>query len=318
MNEVPADPPCAESSVRVHALAYDLTGRPRKKSEAFPSTAHSRRWLLRAKRFFAELLKDRHCCSSRIDWLKVAALWILARTSPVRIPAMRTRILFRQLAQPVTLRMGTSDILVAREIFCNSEYAGVLACDMGERPTIIDLGSNIGLAVLYFHSLMKAALVLAVEPDETNMRLLEGNCTHIAALNQLKTKLAFVSRENGKAGIDRTRGEWGFRKIDHPANSGEEITCVSMSALIEEFDLGIIDLLKCDVEGAEREIFASCSPWIGQVRNLLVEVHPPYSLKELYADLKSAGWSHEILEEQKTAGNSLCLLKQMDRQLAEG
>lgn len=50
-----------------------------------------------------------------------------------------------------------------------------------------------------------------------------------------------------------------------------------------------IDLLKCDIEGAERELFGACEPWIQRVRNLLVEVHGAYNGRALLEDLRRNG-----------------------------
>jgi hypothetical protein len=52
---------------------------------------------------------------------------------------------------------------------------------------------------------------------------------------------------------------------------------------------GQIDLLKCDIEGAEEELFDECAPWIGRVRYMAVEVHEPYTRQKLVTALKSAG-----------------------------
>ena len=40
-----------------------------------------------------------------------------------------------------------------------------------------------------------------------------------------------------------------------------------------EYMLDGIDLLKIDIEGAEREVFEDTSAWIGRVRSLIVELH---------------------------------------------
>jgi hypothetical protein len=34
-----------------------------------------------------------------------------------------------------------------------------------------------------------------------------------------------------------------------------------------------IDILKLDIEGAEKEVFSNCDKWLGNVRILMIELH---------------------------------------------
>jgi translation initiation factor 2B subunit (eIF-2B alpha/beta/delta family) len=54
-------------------------------------------------------------------------------------------------------------------------------------------------------------------------------------------------------------------------------------------------MLKCDIEGAERLIFADCRSWIQHIGVIVVETHPPYSLQLLQEDLKRCGASHTLV-----------------------
>jgi len=57
-----------------------------------------------------------------------------------------------------------------------------------------------------------------------------------------------------------------------------------------------IDLLKCDIEGSEREVFADCASWISRVRNLIIEVHGDYTPDQFMEDLRRAGGRFELYE----------------------
>ena len=72
---------------------------------------------------------------------------------------------------------------------------------------------------------------------------------------------------------------------------------------------GEVDLLKCDIEGTEKELFAGCAPWIGRVRHLAVETHPPYTPDDLYAALGAAGWEFDVVEEKRYAQSPRLYLK---------
>jgi hypothetical protein len=50
-----------------------------------------------------------------------------------------------------------------------------------------------------------------------------------------------------------------------------------------------IDLLNCDIEGAEAELFGDCSSWIKRVRHMVVELHLPYTTEAFLSALEASG-----------------------------
>jgi Methyltransferase FkbM domain len=77
--------------------------------------------------------------------------------------------------------------------------------------------------------------------------------------------------------------------------SGEvsvDVLTVADISQASEFE-GDIDLLKCDIEVAEKEVFAKCPAWIHRSRNLLIEIHGGYSADGLLRDLGANGASFE-------------------------
>jgi FkbM family methyltransferase len=89
--------------------------------------------------------------------------------------------------------------------------------------------------------------------------------------------------------LNRSLNEYSFRMEEGPDLS-EAIEALTVPQLAEKAGMNcMIDLLKCDVEGAEAEVFAGCADWINRVRYLAVEVHAPYTSGALLAHLKNAG-----------------------------
>jgi hypothetical protein len=72
---------------------------------------------------------------------------------------------------PVTLRIGTSEHRVYRDIFQRHEY--LLAPT--EPKTIVDAGANIGLTSVYFANRWPKARIIAIEPEPSNYALLLKN-----------------------------------------------------------------------------------------------------------------------------------------------
>lgn len=220
------------------------------------------------------------------------------------------RLNLKVLPTPLTLRRTNSDIFVVRDVFESEDYGFVRKMGLPENATILDLGANIGLASLYFASLFPKSNILAVEPDCANCNLLERNCAPLIASGRLNLVRAFVGGADGSAAIDRTDQSWGFKKGGAAATGQESIPCFTVNSLLRQSPMEKIDLLKCDIEGSELELFADCGSWIHLVQNLIIEVHPPYSPEKLYEDLRRASWEFEKCDQQQRGTQySLCVLR---------
>jgi len=215
----------------------------------------------------------------------------------------------RTLQDPVYLRLSNSDFAVFEEIFDRDEYAAIKQWELPADARIIDLGANIGLASVYFAAVVPNASVVAVEPDEQNCSVLRRNCKRLLDDSRLKVFRAFIAAHDGTAGIDREQSSWAFQKVDTIDASHEAVPCVSMEHVLSESRFDRIDLLKCDIEGSERELFANCAPWIGRVQHLVCETHTPYLNTDLYNDLRSAGWNFEIALERQNEVDGIVFLR---------
>lgn len=221
-------------------------------------------------------------------------------------------IQLRGMPHPVYVRRGTTDFLVVAEVFEKRIYHAVEDCSIRPDATILDLGGNIGLASLFFSRILPHSRIVAVEPDAANAELLRRNCSHLIEAGCLQVVQAFAAATDGMAGIDRSGGNWGFRKTDALAD-GESIPCLSVPELMRRFALDEIDLLKCDIEGSERELFAGCGGWIHRVSAIAVETHRPYQLADFYAHLDQAGWNFDIIAQRQRSRTGECLVRRKSR-----
>src|SRR5687768_10523250 len=207
---------------------------------------------------------------SRMDALKSLVLRMSAEkpTWPL-IPRRRSawRLKLRNLDAPVHIRPCPSSHYVLRELFEDQEYEQVRLFDLPPDPTIVDLGGNIGLSVRWFLTRYPAARITVLEPDGANLELLKMNCRDAIAAGQVTPIQAFAAAADGQAEIDRSDLAWGFKKRDPSSNQSpqtELIPCLSMPSLLQTGGIAHVDLLKVDIEGAERELFGDCHPWIGR------------------------------------------------------
>lgn len=170
---------------------------------------------------------------------------------------------------PVHVRLGTSDSSVYRTILLHGEYD----FDLPFTPrTIVDAGANIGVASVYYAHKYPGARIIAVEAEASNYALLSRN---VAPYSNIVAVHAALWNRNGEICLSEpdastgTFGKWGF--ITHEGD-GVHVRAIHMRALMADYSLDSIDLLKVDIEGAEKEVFENCD-WIGNVRALVVELH---------------------------------------------
>jgi FkbM family methyltransferase len=175
---------------------------------------------------------------------------------------------------PFYLRVPSSDVPTFEQIFIDKEYN----FDVKSPPkTIVDAGANIGLASIYFTNKFPNSNIIAVEPEESNFEILK---TNVAPYDNIIPIRAALWHENKEITlVDPDAGKWGFmtQERDNIEESfGEilqEVQGVTVDTIMKEHRIEHIDILKIDIEGAEREVLRDPSSWLGKVDALIVELH---------------------------------------------
>ncbi len=231
----------------------------------------------------ADRLEERRAFAGIGGWL-----WSLYNRALLRMPGLPgrgavRRVRLRNHDQPFYLRLGTSDWLVLQEIFIDGEYNTLIGLNLRDVKTVVDLGANIGLSVRLWQEKFPGAKVVAVEPDAGNMSVCKQNVGTGPSL--FSCCVAGVRR---KVSLENNpMGEWAFRMGE--AKGAATIDALTLPDILEQAKSdGPIDLLKCDIEGAEEELFAHAAPWISRVQTMVVELHPPYGLDQFQAHLRAA------------------------------
>ena len=196
---------------------------------------------------------------------------------------------------PFFLRVPSSDVSTFDQIFISQEYE----FDVISTPRIIvDAGANIGLASIYFSIKFPDAKIIAIEPEKSNLEILRRN---IAPYGNIILVCGALWHKNARINIiDPGSGKWGFRTQAQDGieeRYGEivhEVQGITVDTIMKEQGIDHIDLLKIDIEGAEREIFRDPSSWIGKVDALIVELHErmkPGCNRSFYGG--ATGFDHE-------------------------
>ena len=58
-----------------------------------------------------------------------------------------------------------------------------------------------------------------------------------------------------------------------PCDICQTVVAITLDKIIKDYNLEKIDILKIDIEGAEREVFSNTSSWIEKVDSIIIELH---------------------------------------------
>lgn len=169
---------------------------------------------------------------------------------------------------PATVRRGTVDVGVWDEVFISGEYA---APSTASAPPeyIIDAGANIGLTSIFYAIAFPEATIIAIEPAEENWDLLQSNAR---AYPQIKPTLAALWPTTTRVNIANPTDASVSFFCSETTGDGT-VQTVTVPGLMQRHDMPHVDILKVDVEGAEKAIFSAAAPWIGKVRRFAIEFH---------------------------------------------
>lgn len=189
------------------------------------------------------------------------SIWIarhLKTLSSVNVP---------DVAHPIFLRGNGSDWLVFDDLFLRDFYA---LPEMPSPKLIIDAGANTGILSSIWASKFPGAKIIAIEPDKQNFELLKKNTQ--AYPNVVRLQAAVWSGAGTMTIRNPDADFWGFEVEESEHGDIEAITVMD---LLKLSGLEKIDILKIDIEGAEKEVFeaGSVDQWLALTAVLFVETH---------------------------------------------
>lgn len=137
---------------------------------------------------------------------------------------------------------------------------------------IFDLGSNVGLSLLYFHLRYPKAQLFGFEPDINNYRRLkrimrEHNRIHVynVALSSYDGRMKFFLGKRSHLSSSVFTREGNEKVV--------EVEAKKLDTILAELNLDCVDLLKFNIEGAELEAFRNFTrkslvrTYIGQIHS---------------------------------------------------
>jgi|HubBroStandDraft_1064217.scaffolds.fasta_scaffold29312_2 FkbM family methyltransferase len=168
--------------------------------------------------------------------------------------------------RPIWLRLGTTDLSVFCQVLMSDAYRFGLP---EHADVILDAGANIGLASIFYARQFPHARIVAIEPDRSNFEALLRNTAPYTNIEPINA--ALWSHDGTVEIVSSGHGEWGLTTREGPG-----VRAISMPTLLRECGIANVDLLKCDIEGAESEVFRS-REWLDSVKAVVIELHDQFS-----------------------------------------
>lgn len=187
---------------------------------------------------------------------------------------------------PIVLRPEDGDLAILYEIYVRDCYhipAAVLP--PGDVRTIVDCGGNIGLSALYLAARYPNARIFSVEPNPDNYALLKRNAAAEPRITPVQACVTGISEQ--QVYID-TLGRGSHFQINSEAR-GVPVRGMSLDKIREAYGIGRIDLLKMDIEGAERQVLAHPA-FLAHTGMIVAELHPGYELDHFAGDVAPYGF----------------------------
>ena len=183
----------------------------------------------------------------------------------------------------IFLRKKGSDWSVFKQIIIRGEYKYVIENIKAIHPNpslIIDCGANIGLTSHQLSYAFPKCQIISVEPDLGNYKQLLKNLsarTNILALNQA------IWSEARTLNIDynfRDGQDWSVRTTDEKTTSGVSVKSTTINQILELSGYKVIDFLKIDIEGAEKELFKNknTSDFLNRTKFISIEIHDEFDM----------------------------------------
>lgn len=200
------------------------------------------------------------------------------------------------------------DIFALREVFIDKVYARLFS-NLCYGTTFIDLGGYIGDSAIFASDFKNIKQIIVVEPFPENQSSIKENI-RLNKIKGIRVIKAAISKDIGEREffIHPNKGQSGFNKLKNNILQ-IKVQTITLSGVIQLVHYNHI-ILKCDIEGAEYEIFMNASKkTFKMIDRIIFEYHMPQDkLEKLLNHLSKFGFnvSFEKHAVEPNLGNAFC------------
>lgn len=206
----------------------------------------------------------------------------------------------------VHYRPGTADEEVLKESFDNDIYfPAIPEYRVQPHHIILDIGAHIGCFTLLAAGKTGTGRVYAFEPGGETFAVLKKNIEE----NKLSNVSIFrqaMAAGSGKTLLyhDTVSGNWGHTITKQISGESEEVDCITLAHFLQSENIGHVDFIKFNCEGAEFGIIINTPAEILRRINCMLILYHGYletniSVKQMADHLKKAGFNIHYLYRNK-------------------
>ena len=157
---------------------------------------------------------------------------------------------------------------------------------------ILDIGGNVGLFSLAARQFFPQATIHAYEPNSS----LEKHLSHQAKIANFDYSLQALGAKDGQIRLQFSEKGSSCNTVSIFDEEGD-VPMMALSKAIDNLG-GHVDLVKCDCEGAEWELFEASNVW-DKVDNITMEYHlyqKKHTLEKLKQTITRLGFNIQYLQ----------------------
>jgi FkbM family methyltransferase len=180
----------------------------------------------------------------------------------------------------------------------------------GDKLLILDIGANIGLATIYFNKLYPHSRILSIEPVPGTFLLLKKNIQS----NIKGAKVTLLPHAIGKDGKVKLYYNYSGEGVSSVINKNHLhsifVKSVSLHNLMRNENLDHVDILKMDIEGAEKTAFIGLkSSDFAKIKTIIMEWHYSREDFKAFAESYNLHKTYNISIEDLNGGHLLIRMK---------
>lgn len=216
------------------------------------------------------------------------------------------------------IRKKSTDFLVFEQVILNQEYKPFLELikkySQNKGLNLVDAGSNVGFASLYLNEHLNINRIVSIEPSKENIKNLKENF-HSNSITNIHIYETGLWEKKTRLKLDtnfRDGREWSLRLIETNENDPDGFDCISIENIFNDEKIEIIDILKIDIEGGEKEVFKTFekdNSILSKIKFIAIEIHDEIADREkINTQLLNAGFEIETVGETTIGVNKNLVL----------
>ena len=157
------------------------------------------------------------------------------------------------------------DRMVYNQIFVKEELKPLT--NISDVKCIVDAGAHVGMAGRYFKHFYPESDVLLFESEHDNFEILQENFPDDFGGKISQCLNLAVWSHPVSLGLTKSK-----KSTAHSCYlGGNEVEAIGLDFVFQFHEK--IDILKMDIEGAEKYVFGKNTDWIKNTRNIAIEIH---------------------------------------------